>query len=171
MGGSEDGDGAGSVASAGEDCLVGTWEVGPDAWESTIVGVFAGSGLEADVEVSGGASLIISADGSYEGAYEDLSASVTPGIEGVPPIEVSFSGAAAGVWSSDGSQVTFEPTSQDALEISLTVGGVPFEGLPIDGADLDVFADVEAAYTCSADTLSFEVQVENGPSYVATRVG
>ncbi|ODT42082.1 MAG: hypothetical protein ABS62_04395 [Microbacterium sp. SCN 70-200] len=139
------------TASA-DACLVGTWVMDQDAltaFYDQVNDLQAGSGVS--FSPTGSATMVLGADGGYTWTPD---AQVTAQASGVT-IDLTFAGHMDGTYTATDTQITSDVVTTDDLQITATIDGTSTD--PGDIAHEIAAAPLsDAAYTCSADTLTLE---------------
>lgn len=144
--------------ATGAACLVGEWEMGQaelDEFYNDINALMAGAGVTFSPE--GSAALTLGDDGTFTWAPNAV---VTAQASGTAII-VTLGGTITGTYTATGDRIATDTESTTGLQISATINGEPTDAGAISeqigGAPI-----TDAAYTCTADTATFETAVGDG---------
>lgn len=144
--------------ATGAACLVGEWEMGQadlEEFYNDINALMAGAGVTFSPE--GSAALTLGDDGTFTWAPNAV---VTANASGTT-ILVTLGGTITGTYTATDTRIATDTESTAGLQISATINGEPTDAGAISeqigGAPI-----TDAAYTCSADTATFETSVADG---------
>lgn len=139
-------------------CLVGDWtmdQTGLDQFYADINQLMAGAGVVFTPQ--GSAALRLGADGTFTWTPDTEINAMVAGTN----LLATLSGHIEGTYSATADRITTDTQSADGLVVSATIDGAPADA----GSVTEQIAGApitDAAYTCSADTLTLHSEIAGG---------
>lgn len=150
-----DGEDGGDVAAGGAECLVGTWEMTPEAMEEQVLAQMGGEG---EVSVEGTTEMTF--DGTTLTSEAANTASYSAEVEGTA-IEGSTEtdGVFVVNYTADDSTLTYGEVVSAEGTVTVTVAGTSQEQDFASSAEL--LPGQEVAYTCTDTELTLNLEMDN----------
>ena len=146
-----------SFAAITDTCLIGTWVPAEGAFASQL----ASNPAMGEAEISGDVQMIFSQDG---GRYVLDGMVIKMQNPGMPPVEVAMNGTGAFSGAAEAGRFSFTMGAFDyAAKATLNMGGSPtVMDIPFSEEMAPMGGGATGAYTCTATTLSFDVEGREG---------
>ncbi len=147
--GSETTAGSSSGPMSGDDCVVGTWELGEQAVQAQYDALGAQSGVA--FQASGRVELDVRTDGTFTYVPDNLSLTVE---QASTVTEISLGGTSSGTYTTDGETLQMQVTD-GGLEVMIAIDGQPVDPFVLfgEGGSLTQTPFDNASYRCEDGNL------------------